>query len=372
MKSHRIAGCFFVVLCLFAMPAAACNHFVSVGVGPDLVICVGTTVTIDVLYTHCYYYCSTFTYSWSATGDNPPGTGDSYSCSFTYPGEYWITVTATCAGEAYDQASVEVFVVGVGSIENDRDAACWNDPNGIVFTAIADPNGPLDCLQWQGRRRDDPNEPWSDWGTVSLSVQDPGPNDVRLSGTPGYFQLRTRNGSDTKSWAESGVVTVCPSCAHPTNFQRHRAWTTPGSGFIHFMYTWESTSDNIFDLADCLVGERVDYPGNDDPYEFPSPMIGSATNPTIVEVSGNNQPLSGTKASLSDIHSPPLYFQSPYHATSFSANQKYRYRCQCVGCVYHDLLTGLSISRSIFWNENQWIYKISKDGLSNTMVLPGQ
>ena len=118
MKSHRIAGCVFVVLGLFAMPAAAC-HIVTVYAGPDQVVCVGSTVSVSVSSTTCNSGCTTFSYVWSAPGGSPSsGTGSSFSCYYdaTKTGTRTITVTATCAGGASGQASVQVTVVGVGSV----------------------------------------------------------------------------------------------------------------------------------------------------------------------------------------------------------------------------------------------------------------
>ena len=114
------------------------------------------------------------------------------------------TVTATCGTSS---CAINIVVVEVGSIENDRNAVCLNDPNGIVFTAIAYPNGPLDSLQWSGRNRESQRLPWGDWGTVEYSSVSP--NQIRLSAvTPGYYQFYARNGSDPVSGAYSREVEV--------------------------------------------------------------------------------------------------------------------------------------------------------------------
>jgi len=117
------------------------------------------------------------------------------------------TVTATCGTSS---CAINIVVVEVGSIENDRDVECWNDPGGIIFTAIANPNAPLDYLQWEGRRKDDVNEPWSDWGTGTVvGYYLIPPNQVRFfANTTGYYQFRARNGSGQNTWAESTVVKV--------------------------------------------------------------------------------------------------------------------------------------------------------------------
>ena len=212
MKSHRIAGCFFVVLCLFAMPAAACEHevFVDVILKTPEVVCEGGGATVEVTQAFCAVGgCSITSYEWFAIYGQPYiGTGSSFSCSYDFRGEYDIQVTARCAGNVSGSASVKVFVVGVESVESDRDAVYWNDPNGIVFTAVPTSEGKsLDCLQWQGRHRNDPSGPWSAWGTVGYSSVSP--NQIRLSaGTPGFYQFRARNASDLNLWAESAEVMV--------------------------------------------------------------------------------------------------------------------------------------------------------------------
>ena len=164
--------------------------------------------------------------SWTLTGGT--GTGKlSRTVDKTIPGTTTITCTAGTTSK-----TIKIMVVGVGSIENDRNAVCWSDPDGIVFTAIADPNGPLDCLQWQGRRKDDVNEPWSDWGTVGYSSVSP--NQIRLpADTPGYYQFQARNGSDPNSWVASAEVVVVKLVTMQYNDSTN-GWTDiPGIMYAH-------------------------------------------------------------------------------------------------------------------------------------------
>lgn len=176
MKSHRIAGCFFVVLCLFAMPAAACEHLVSVGAGPDQVVCVGSTVNINVSFVYCDYYCSNFSYSWSAPGGSPSsGTGSSFSCTYSSTGAKTITVSAACAGGS-NQASVKVTVVQMVSLQSNKDIAGVGED--VMFTVVMNPTNHYNNIGWSGG-----GSPASQTGnqTFTTSWSTPGTKTVTVS-----------------------------------------------------------------------------------------------------------------------------------------------------------------------------------------------
>ena len=201
----KIAGVWYCVPdcsdCEYCDSSNSCQDILASSISEPQYICVGQWASFTATTDPGGYSCR---FSW----DHQGAAGSQSTCGWSsakwnQAGVY--TVTFGCSGGSSINSTVTV--VGVGSIANDRDAVCWNDPNGIVFTAIADPNGPLDCLQWQGRYRDDPNEPWSGWGTVHYSSIPP--NQIRLlTGTPGYYQFQARNGSGQNIWAESAEVVV--------------------------------------------------------------------------------------------------------------------------------------------------------------------
>ena len=116
MKLSRIAGCFCLIVCLFASIASACvDHNVSVsvkgkdaGVG-DIIVCVGSMVNV-VAEAHCrppQGTCAIVQYVWSESG----GSGKNFSKTFSTAGTRAITVTARCAGGYSNQASLNVHVV---------------------------------------------------------------------------------------------------------------------------------------------------------------------------------------------------------------------------------------------------------------------
>mgnify|MGYP000886618651 FL=1 len=191
MKSHRIAGCVFVVLGLFAMPAAAC-HIVTVYAGPDQVVCVGSTVSVSVSSTTCNSGCTTFSYVWSAPGGSPSsGTGSSFSCYYdaTKTGTRTITVTATCAGGASGQASVQVTVVGVGSVTASKTTVYIGE--NVTFAAVSYPaNESMDCLHWEKRWKNAGSSTWGNWQSAGSGNPKTGSSSV-----PGYLQYRARNGT---------------------------------------------------------------------------------------------------------------------------------------------------------------------------------
>jgi hypothetical protein len=129
--------------------------------------------------------------------------------------------------------------------------------------------------------------------------------------------------ASTPCSSKSRQVTV----AAPTNY-RETSVVDLGNGVLQFSYAWDSTSGNLNDLSGCMVGEKVDYPGIEDPYCFPSPPWSHCwDNPTIIDVPAID-------GQLLDIHSTGTFI-TPYKAASVTATQIYRWR-SCVNCDHPD------------------------------------
>jgi hypothetical protein len=129
-------------------------------------------------------------------------------------------------------------------------------------------------------------------------------------------------------------------------------WEDLGDGRLRFYYEWDSTSGDLFDLIGCMVGEKVDYPGEEDPYVWPDPWVCSSDNPIV----NNHEAIDG---GLFDTHhhGDP---SAPYTGASFTATQVFRYRdCQE---NYTTLLGPISIMRVISGEDPLWRYSIIKSG----------
>lgn len=132
-------------------------------------------------------------------------------------------------------------------------------------------------------------------------------------------------------------------------------------GVLFFIYEWDSTTGDLADLGNCMVREKVDYPGGN-PYYWPSPpWDGNVPNPTILPV----PPILATVGVGYDIHSPPT-FKKPYVAASVSANQVYQYHCGPLCCMGNDtwetLLSIGPIQRFVTGDGDLWRYSIIKSG----------
>src|SRR5262249_53095769 len=106
----------------------------------------------------------------------------------------------------------------------------------------------------------------------------------------------------------------------PINFHQVGNGVAKLGGVLHFKYAWDSNTGDLKDLKDCQVGQRVDYPGGNNPFVWPRPpYVGSDPNPTIIWLSAT----SGVSVEV-DAHK---YFVEPYRTSSFAATQAYRYQC---------------------------------------------
>ena len=148
--------------------------------------------------------------------------------------------------------------------------------------------------------------------------------------------------------------------AYPVNF-RQTVSRDPGQGNLYFEYRWDSSTGRLADLTNCTVGEYVSYPAT--PFPAPFPVL-SPPNPTI-----RNHP--ATLGAISDTHSTPRTFRTPYFATTFTAVQTYRYICSNVNGGQPVTLMGpLNIVRSVIPDGNRFKFRIEKSGNSSSRRLP--
>jgi hypothetical protein len=149
------------------------------------------------------------------------------------------------------------------------------------------------------------------------------------------------------------------TCATPTNFRQVGNPTALSNGTLRFNYAWDSSTGNVADLTQCQVGENVSYPGSANPFPWPSPMVRSTPNPTVIN-------LAGTLGGFQDDHQPPNSFSTPYSAASFTATQQYRFRCTCHNSNNYVNLGGtIDIVRSVIQNSGSpvtWRYQVTKSG----------
>ena len=159
----------------------------------------------------------------------------------------------------------------------------------------------------------------------------------------------------------SGQVNA--SCAIPTNFSSTEINLPDGT--LSFQYTYQSSSGNQNDLAQCKVGETVFYPGATSPYIWPLPMVSSTFNPTALYGAGN-------KAFISDKNGPPSSYKQPYSYAHFQATQRLQWECPCYNSGnYNNFVPDITIDRKVFKDtDGKWKYQISKSGYTNTVVLP--
>ena len=152
----------------------------------------------------------------------------------------------------------------------------------------------------------------------------------------------------------------------PINYQQMGPGVAEPGGVLHFNYTWASTTGNVADLTQCMVGEHVSYPGGD-PFVWPSPPYnGSTPNPTVIW-------LAATLGALQDNHSHKAFLE-PYVANAFDATQNYRYKCRDLDTVNFPGFKGITIARTVTDRTGRgcWSYEVKKSGYSASVPrLPG-
>ena len=171
--------------------------------------------------------------------------------------------------------------------------------------------------------------------------------------------LEPSKGVDIRQKSDSQTLRGCePSrsaSAVPTNF-RQTAGRDAGGGILHFEYTWDSSTGNRADLSGCEVGEHVSYLGPS-PFPRPSPPFpsGSVSNPTIIWIAG-------TDGAFNDNHrTGNMSFVKPYSASTYTATQYYRYRCNRGSPV--NLMGPISIVRAVSRkSDGNYKFRITKSG----------
>lgn len=164
---------------------------------------------------------------------------------------------------------------------------------------------------------------------------------------------RLAKGSPADGTCKAGTCV----CAVPTNF--HQTSALASGGVLTFRYAWESSTGDPADLSNCLVDERVDYPGGN-PFCWPSPpWTNCSHNPT------SPPGVLATDAVARDVHSSEP-FTKPYRVDSFSATQRYRYQCLCDNNGAPIVLLGpITITRSVAQNpDGTFRHTITKSGLT--------
>ena len=110
-------------------------------------------------------------------------------------------------------------------------------------------------------------------------------------------------------------------CAIPVNLRELR-WKATG-GKLQFLYTYESSTGKLADLASCLIWENVQYPGAS-PYVWPDPPWDDAwANPTV-----HPMVKSGSQGRFVDDHLVPNWART-LAAADVKATQFYFYECPC-------------------------------------------
>ncbi len=148
---------------------------------------------------------------------------------------------------------------------------------------------------------------------------------------------------------------VCPV---PVNFHQVSG-SDQGNGTLHFEYSWDSSTGDLDDLANCQVGEEVTYPGGS-PFVWPSPPWGATwQNPTVIWLAAKN-------GGFVDNHLIPLPFVKPLKSATVPSTQNYRYQCGCANDGNPVVLVGpITITRSVTKNKNgTFKYTVTKSGIS--------
>lgn len=168
----------------------------------------------------------------------------------------------------------------------------------------------------------------------------------------------------TETGAAIATMAASPDCAYIVNFRQVSATPLSG-GALSFRYEWSSSTGTQSDLSGCTVGESVFYPGSDNPYEWPLPMVQQTVNPTVVSGSGAN-------AGMTDINGAPGSYRTPYYAVEFKARQRFWWKC--TGYQNGEMqypLPDIEITRRVYRDASgAWKYQMTKSGETNTATLP--
>jgi hypothetical protein len=195
------------------------------------------------------------------------------------------------------------------------------------------------------------------------------------------------------------TVTISSTRAHPYKFKAIKSFPRRDGVLITY-YTWESSSGNLADIADCEVGELVTYPavsadsdcmtetlantadcekGPDkrvDCYLWPDPWTIATPNPFIIWFPGNHKALAPelqamkNKGSLID-HQRTGNPAPPYIKKNSPSQQTFQFCCPGMGVQPFRGYNKMPIVRSIDDpGSNAWFYTIIKEGKIWTFPLP--
>ena len=158
-----------------------------------------------------------------------------------------------------------------------------------------------------------------------------------------------------------GVGGATATCAHPINFALGAAQDF-GPDAIQIPISWDSSTGNLADLANCTLREVVSYDAIPNP-----PFLWTPPNPTILTVAG-------TLGAAQDTHSYPPGLQTgitdPRQSGTMVAHQVYQCRCTGPGCSgTWDNIPGqtYTITRAVFPRyalTNPWRYSITKTNVA--------
>ena len=158
-------------------------------------------------------------------------------------------------------------------------------------------------------------------------------------------------------------LSVTVPCPVPVNFYQDGPGTDVGSGTLHFVYRWDSSTGNKSDLQACSIYERVDYNPNDIPFPSPPFQALSPQNPSF------KGPFAANIEGITDDHTTPGGFVAPYREATVNASQMEYYTCPCAnGGNPVTIFEGLAIVRAVTSNGNgTWRFVITKNGSSATV-----
>jgi hypothetical protein len=197
--------------------------------------------------------------------------------------------------------------------------------------------------------------------TVSGITASSTPNNILLNAT-----ISSGEGGSAQEDATNPQTFSVVSTAIPVNFTTYSEKNL-SNGTMQFSYTWQSSSGRINDIASCIVGEDVSYTGPN-PYPWPAPMVGPSTNPTILNVQGNNNTGLPNSAGMADYQIAPSSYAKPYQQNSFQATQIFQWACPNYNDgAFYRFTPNITITRSVVKNSSgQWIYQVTKFGFTST------
>jgi len=213
-------------------------------------------------------------------------------------------------------------------------------------------------------------------GGTSLSIR---PNPVHtfktaiirlvttVNTTAGHFDLAASGNGPVCGFYAFSPPSTPVDIVKPINWQQVGPGQQRPNGVLHFDYAWESSSGNLADLSNCKVGEKVDYPGTDDPYVWASPPYAAhrgSSNPTILWVDA-------TKGVAQDNHSHEAFLK-PYVGNSVTAKQAYRFKCASAPPVDFGGWSDVTIKRVVkdTTGKGCFLYGIGKTGSRAIQRLP--